>query len=322
MPNATEDTTLVSERVDRLLADHPPSRVSPEAFWAAQFDLGLAWVHFPEGRGGLDVDPRLQDLVDSRLREAGAPSNRLVNFMGVGMAAPTIVAYGSEEHKDRFLRPIWTCEEIWCQLFSEPGAGSDLAGLSTMAVREGDEWVVNGQKVWTTMAHVAKWAMLLARTDADVPKHKGLTYFLIDMEQAGVEVRPLRQLTGDAEFNEVYLTDARVHDHMRVGEEGEGWTVSMGTLMNERVALGDMSNAPRGSGPISHALRVWRGRQGDDPVKRDQLVRLWIETELTRLTALRAQAKRDRGVPGPEGAVGKLAMTLAVQSTWEFVTTL
>jgi alkylation response protein AidB-like acyl-CoA dehydrogenase len=189
-------------------------------------------------------------------------------------------------------------------------------------VRDGDEWIVNGQKVWTTLAHVARWAMLLARTDPDAPKHKGLTYFLIDMEQEGVEVRPLRQLTGDAEFNEVYLTDARVPDHMRVGEEGEGWTVSMGTLMNERVALGDLSNASRGSGAIRHALRVWRDGERDDAVKRDQLVRLWIDSELTRLTALRAQSKRDRGVPGPEGAVGKLAMTLAVQSTWEFITTL
>jgi alkylation response protein AidB-like acyl-CoA dehydrogenase len=311
----------VEGQVARLLAEHPPAEVSPEAFWGAQFDLGLAWVHFPEGRGGMDADPKLQDLVDSRLREAGAPSNTIVNFMGVGMAGPTIVAHGTDEQRDRLLRPLFTCEEIWCQLFSEPGAGSDLAALSTTAVREGDGWVVNGQKVWTTLAHVARWAMLLARTDPDVPKHAGLTYFLVDMEADGVEVRPLRQLTGEAEFNEVYLTDVRIPDDMRVGEVGQGWAVAMATLMNERVALGDLGNQPRGSGPIRHAIREFRQRDGDE-AQRDELVRLWVEGELTRLTALRAQAARDRCVPGPEGAVGKLAMTEFNQSVWSFVTTL
>src|SRR5688572_12841549 len=147
----------VVELVEQLLREHPPASTSPEEFWAAQFDLGLAWVHFPPARGGLGLDPRLQEVVDERLRAAGAPSNLLVNMMGVGMAGPTLLAYGTDEHLDRFLRPAFSCDEIWCQMFSEPGAGSDLAALSTRAERDGDEWVINGQKVWTTLAHVARW---------------------------------------------------------------------------------------------------------------------------------------------------------------------
>ena len=227
---------LVASRIDQLLAGHPPATTSPETFFAAQFDLGLAWVQFPEGRGGLGVDPALQDLVDLRLDDAGAPSNTLRNFMGVGMAGPTIVAFGNDAQQTRWLRPLFTCDEIWCQMFSEPGAGSDVASLATRAVPDGDEWVVNGQKVWTTLAHVARWGLLLARSDPDVPKHRGLTYFVVDMHAPGVDVRPLRQMTGEAEFNEVYFTDVRIPDAERLGAVGDGWKVATATLMNERVA--------------------------------------------------------------------------------------
>jgi alkylation response protein AidB-like acyl-CoA dehydrogenase len=311
------ENEMVAERVERLLADCPPAEVPRERFWGAQFDLGLAWVHFPEGHGGLGLDPALQERVDERLAAAGAPSNVNVNFMGIGMAGPTLAARGTEEQRRRFLRPAFTCEEIWCQLFSEPGAGSDLAALSTRAVRDGDEWVFTGQKVWTTLAHVAEWAMLLARTDPEAPKHRGLTYFLVPMRQPGIEVRPLRQINGEAEFNEVFLTEARTSDSLRVGEVGDGWAVAMSTLMNERVAFGHLAKAPRGSGAIRHALRRWRDGHGQDPVWRERVMRLWIENELVRLTTLRAQQMRERGTPGPEGSVIKLAYTEVLQRTWE-----
>lgn len=312
------DRERVAAAVADLLAEHPPTEVDAPTFWGAQYDRGLAWVHFPVGHGGLDVDPGLQDDVDDLLRNAGAPSNTIVNFMGVGMAGPTITAFGTPEQRER-LRPLFTCEEIWCQLFSEPGAGSDLAGLSTSAVRDGEHWIINGQKVWTTLAHVAKWGLLLARTDPDQVKHRGLTYFIVDMEQPGVEVRPLRQLTGEAEFNEVWFTDAVIPDTMRVGEIGDGWRVALTTLMNERVALSGLGKKPRGSGAIGRALKLWHARGNADPVKRDKLVELWIQAELLRLTALRASEAQQRGTPGPEGAVGKLFMTEYNQRIFSFM---
>ena len=313
------DDDRVLELVEQLLEAHPPATAAPEELWAAQFDLGLAWVHFPVGRGGLGLDPRMQEVVDDRLREAGAASNLLVNMMGVGMAGPTILAYGSEAHLDRHLRTAFSCEEIWCQMFSEPGAGSDLAALSTRAVRDGDEWVVDGQKVWTTQAHVARWGLLLTRTDTEAPKHRGLTYFIVDMQAPGVEVRPLRQLTGDAEFNEVYFTGVRIPDSDRLGDVGDGWRVALTTLMNERVTVGAMGKERRGQGDIRHAVELWQERGLTDPVQRDQLARLWIEGEVLRLTNLRAQARRSQGEPGPEGAILKLMVGTFQQRVFTFV---
>jgi alkylation response protein AidB-like acyl-CoA dehydrogenase len=308
---ATDAEARVTDRTDQLLRDHPPSLVPAEEFLGAQFDLGLAWVHFAEGDGGLGLPPRLQDLVGRRLRAAGAPTGAQRNPIGYGMGAPTVATHGTEAQRRRYLRPLFTGQEVWCQLFSEPGAGSDVAGLATRAVRDGDEWVVNGQKVWTTLAHVARWGMLVARTDAEAPKHRGLTYFVIDMHQPGVEVRPLRQMTGEAEFNEVYFTDARVPDHERLGAVGEGWHVALTTLMNERVSIGS-GMAQRGAGPIGEALRLWRERRAEDrsphaAVLKDRLVRLWARSEVGRFTTLRAAANRKIGTPGPEGSIGKLA---------------
>jgi alkylation response protein AidB-like acyl-CoA dehydrogenase len=296
--------TLVKERLEQLLAEHDPAG-DPTAFLGAQFDAGLAWVSFPEGSGGLGLAPGHQRAIDDRLKEVGAPSPFPRNPIGYGMGAPTVVTHGSEAQRQRYLRPLFTGEEIWCQLFSEPGAGSDVASLSTRAVRDGDEWIVNGQKVWTTLAHVARWGMLIARTDPDQPKHKGLTYFVVDMKAPGVEVRPLRQMTGEAEFNEVYFTDVRIPDAERLGDVGEGWGVSLTTLMNERVSLGG-STPPRESGLIGEALRIWRERGGGTAVERDRLARLWIEAEVLRLTNIRAAQKRQAGTPGPEGSLGKL----------------
>ena len=304
MATTTADA-LVDQRIDQLLADHPPATTHAQEFWGAQFDLGLAWVQFPEGHGGLGLSPQLQGVIDDRLRSAGAPSPFGRNPIGIGMGAPTVESHGSEEQKQRYLRPLFTCEEIWCQLFSEPGAGSDVASLSTSAVRDGDEWVVNGQKVWTTLAHLARFGMLVARTDPDQPKHKGLSYFVIDMQAPGVEVRPLRQMTGEAEFNEVYFTDVRIPDAERLGDVGDGWRVSMTTLMNERVALGG-GVPPRGTGAIAEAVKMYKEHGNGNAVKRDRLMKLWIRSECARLTNMRAAGNRQMGTPGPEGSTGKL----------------
>jgi alkylation response protein AidB-like acyl-CoA dehydrogenase len=297
----------VRQLVDRLLEEGATSDAT--AFLGLQFDLGLVRVDLPVGHGGLDADPALQEVVDEALAAAGRRYRWTRNPMGIGMCAPTIAVWGTEEQKARYLRPIYTAEEIWCQLFSEPGAGSDVAGLATRAVRDGDQWVVNGQKVWTSAAHVSSWGLLLARTDPDAPKHRGLTAFIVDMHGPGVDVRPLRQMSGGSDFNEVYFTDVGVPDSQRLGPEGEGWRVAHTTLMNERVSIGG-AIAPRGSGAAVDAWRASRSRQA---AHRASLLRLWVEAEVLRLGNLRAQALREKGTPGPEGSVLKLGSALLMQ---------
>ena len=311
LPNVVSsdaETRLVEEAVAALLVAADPSTMSRREFRGRQFDHGLAWVHFDEGHGGLCVRPQLQRTVEEQLREAGAPAAETVGFF-LNLAGPTIHTHGSEEQKKRFLRPMFSGEERWCQLFSEPGAGSDFAGLATKAVQDGDEWIVNGQKVWNTIAHLTEWGMLVTRSNPDLPKHKGMTYFALDMHSPGVEVRPLRQITGEAEFNEVYLTDVRIPDADRIGDIGEGWRVSLTTLMNERTAIGSGGAPKRGSGPIAALVGVWNKMPADDktPVRRDELMKLWIQAETLRLTNLRAGSNRRAGNPGPEGSVAKLA---------------
>ena len=232
------DEQRVGDLIDELLREHPPASTGTVQFLGAQFDLGLAWVHFPEGYGGLGLSPRLQSLVNERVLAAGGPNPYYRNPIGYGMCGPTVVEWGTEEQKRRYLRPLFTGEEIWCQLFSEPGSGSDFAGLSSRGVRDGDEWIVNGQKVWTTLAHISRWGLLVVRTDPEAVKHAGLTAFVVDMHAPGVEVRPLRQMTGEAEFNEVYFTDTRIPNAEILGSPGDGWRVSLTTLMNERVSIG------------------------------------------------------------------------------------
>jgi alkylation response protein AidB-like acyl-CoA dehydrogenase len=304
----TDPLALVDERVDKLLAEADPTTTDPIDFRGAQYDLGLAWVHFPEGYGGLGIAPNAQREIDRRLRAAGAPGPDVRTFFGLALAGPTVVTHGDEEAKQRLLRPMFTGEDAWCQLFSEPGAGSDLAGLSCRAVRDGDEWIITGQKVWNTLAHISDRGMLVARTDPQAPKHKGLTYFALDMHAPGVEVRPLRQITGEAEFNEVYLTEVRVPDADRIGDVGDGWRVSMTTLMNERTTIGGGSGPPaQGSGAIGEAIRIW-AEPGTDrtAAAKDRLVQLWIEAEALRLTNIRAGQNRRAGNPGPEGSIAKL----------------
>ncbi|MEU3285188.1 acyl-CoA dehydrogenase family protein [Streptomyces longwoodensis] len=304
------DAAELRRRTAELLATHPPAATDRLEFLRARFDAGLAWVHYPEGLGGLGAPRSLQVVVDAELEAAGAPDNdpRRIGI-GLGMAAPTILKYGTDEQKRRYLRPLWTGEEVWCQLFSEPGAGSDLAALGTRAVREegSGDWVVNGQKVWTSSAHVARWAILIARTDPDLPKHAGITYFVCDMTDPGVEVRPLRQITGEAEFNEVFLTGVRIPDDRRLGEVGDGWRVAQTTLNNERVAIGGM-RLPREGGMIAPVAKTWRER----PELRthdlhQRLLKLWVEAEVSRLTAERLRQQLVAGQPGPEGAGMKLA---------------
>jgi alkylation response protein AidB-like acyl-CoA dehydrogenase len=292
------------------------------AFRGAQYDAGLAWVHFPEGKGGLGLSRGKQVLVDDVLRAADVTYNDLlVNPIGIGMGAPTVLTYGTEEMHRRHLRPIFTGEEIWCQLFSEPTHGSDVAGIPSRAVRDGDEWVVNGQKVWTTLAHVARFGMLLTRTDPEVPKHRGLSYFVLDLQSPGVEVRPLFQITGEAEFNEVFLTDVRVPHANMLGGEGDGWRVATTTLMNERMALGGGAGG-RGGGPARTMLNLWeRQRDSLDPVRRavyaDRVAALWTRSEVLWLTSQRAKAGAQAGNPGPEGSIGKLMAAELHQAIFE-----
>ncbi|MDS1271062.1 acyl-CoA dehydrogenase family protein [Lipingzhangella sp. LS1_29] len=297
----------LKSRVTALLDTHDPRSTDRLEFLRAQFDAGLAWVHYPEGLGGLGLARSHQSYVTELLSAAGAPDNNPRRIgIGLGMAAPTILAYGTAEQQHRFLRPLWTGEEVWCQLFSEPGAGSDLAAVATRAVRDGDTWIVNGQKVWTSQAHLARWGILLARTDPDVPKHRGMSYFICDMQDPGVEVRPLRQITGEAEFNEVFLSEARIPDTQRLGAEGEGWRVANATLMNERVAIGGNA-APRESGMIGITAQTWRDRpEVRRPEYHDQLMSLWVESELARLSGTRLRQKLAAGQPGPEGSGMKL----------------
>jgi alkylation response protein AidB-like acyl-CoA dehydrogenase len=271
---------------------------------------GWAGVSWPKEYGGRGATLIEQAIFNEELARAQAP--QLANGLGLAMGGPTVIAHGTEEQRRRYLEPILSAEEIWCQGFSEPESGSDLASLKTRAVRDGDDWVVTGQKVWTTFAHHAKWCMLVARTDREAPKHKGLTYFLMDMEQEAVQVRPLRQITGEAEFNELFIEEARIPNDNIVGGEGNGWAVAITTLMHERATLAFslqvgvqiamrelLERAKSSPGSNGHAA-------SEDPIIRQRLAQLLIEAEVLRLNAYRGLSATMRtGVPGPEGSLGK-----------------
>ena len=319
----TADEQRLSELVDQLIETHPPATTGVAEFLGAQFDLGLAWVHFDEGLGGLGLNPKLQRIVNDRVRQAGGPFSMARNPIGYGMCGPTVHVWGTDAQKQRYLRPLFTCEEIWCQLFSEPGSGSDFAGLSSRGVRDGDEWIVNGQKVWTTLAHVSRWGLLVVRTDPEAVKHAGLTAFVVDMQAPTVEVRPLRQMTGEAEFNEVYFTDTRIPNDELLGGAGDGWRVSLTTLMNERTSIG--GSIPRqGSGSIGDLLEVWSQLPDDrkDAAARDRVAALWARAEVHRLTNIRANQNRRMGDPGPEGSIGKMESANLNKAIYEEMITL
>src|SRR3954467_5106645 len=265
---------------------------------------GWAGVHWPREYGGRGATMTESAIFFEELGRARAPLP--ANVLGLLLAGPTIMTWGTDEQKDRYLEPILSAEEIWCQGFSEPEAGSDLASLKTRAVRDGDDWVVTGQKVWTSGAQYSKWCMLVARTDSEAAKHKGLSYFLMDMEQEGVQVVPLRQITGDPEFNELFIEEARIPDENLLGGEGNGWKVALTTLMNERAGLGFFLQVRLRQ--LVDALYEEAASSGqlDDPRVADALGDLHVRTEVLRLTAYRGLSAIEQfGQPGPEGSLGK-----------------
>ena len=280
-------------------------------------DDGWAAVHWPVEYGGRGATMTESAIFFEELGRAGAPLP--ANVLGLLLAGPTIMTWGTDAQKERHLGPILTAEEIWCQGFSEPDAGSDLAAVKTRAVRDGDEWVVTGQKVWTSGAQYSKWCMLVARTDPGAAKHKGLTYFLMDMEQEGVEVRPLRQITGENEFNELFIDGARIPDVNVLGGEGNGWKVALTTLMNERAGLAFFLQVRMRR--LLDQLFVEAAASGalDDPVIADQLGELHLKAEVLRLTAYRGlTAVQKYGQPGPEGSLTKWMWSQTNQQLTQF----
>ncbi len=268
---------------------------------------GISWPKEFGGRGATMIEQAIF-TGEAAAQEAPSPAN----VLGLAMGGPVVIAHGTDAQKSRYLEPILTGEEIWCQGFSEPESGSDLASLKTRAVKDGDEWVVTGQKVWTTFAQYAKWCMLVARTDADAPKHQGLTYFLMDMEQDGVEAKPLVQITGEGEFNEVFINEARIPDENVVGGVGNGWTVAITTLMNERagLAFGAIAQIHNTLGRLAALAQEVREEGGstaaEDSYFRQRIAQLFIEAETMRLNAYRGLTKTmESGIPGPEGSLGK-----------------
>jgi alkylation response protein AidB-like acyl-CoA dehydrogenase len=300
------------------LADNHPGEVPDDENYAFEFrrkwqaelhEGGWAGISWPKEFGGRGATLIEQAIFSEEMVRANAPSP--ANVLGLVMGGPVVIHHGTQEQKERYLEPILSAKEIWCQGFSEPEAGSDLASLKTRAVKRNGGWAVSGQKVWTTLAHEAKWCMLVARTDADAPKHQGLTYFLMDMEQDGVEVKPLVQITGEAEFNEIFMDEAYIPDENVVGGVGNGWGVAITTLMNERAGLAFAAQAALKTN-IREAIDLAKSVKRDgttvaeDPVIRDRLAQLFIESEIFRVTNYRGLTKiMKNGVPGPEGSLGK-----------------
>jgi 3-oxochol-4-en-24-oyl-CoA dehydrogenase len=306
--------SLYGPAVDfELPPDDDPRRAELRAWLAANpapsgrelAEAGLVAPHWPPP-WGLGADPVHQLVIDDELRRAGV--QRPVNPIGIGWAGPTLLHAGTPEQKDRYLFPLLSGEEMWCQLFSEPGAGSDLASLTTRAVRDGDEWVVTGQKVWTSLAQFARFGILIARTDPEAPKHQGISYFVCPMDAPGIDIRPIVEMTGAHMFNEVFLDDVRLPAANLVGEPGQGWSLAKVTLGNERVSLSS-GGALWGQGPTGADLvDLVRERGGvDDPVLRDRVVRLHIESEVLRLIRLRTVSAMVQGrEPGPEASIRKV----------------
>jgi alkylation response protein AidB-like acyl-CoA dehydrogenase len=307
-----DDRESLSGAIDEFLDRNPPSALSDIEFRERRFDAGLAFVGFRASCGGLGLDPALQPFAEERFLDAGVPDTRMRNIVGLGLAAPTLHAHGDAEQL-KLLRPLYSGEHVWCQLFSEPGAGSDLASLATRAHDAGEQYVVNGQKVWTSYGHVARWGLLLARTDPERPKHEGLTFFILDMDTPGIEVRGLRQITGESGFNEVFLTDVRVPKTSVLGAPGLGWRIAITTLMNERIAPAGRP-AAMGEGPIAEAIATYERAvrtAAADAADRDRLMYLWNSVEAARLLSRRASA-------GPLGSIVKLQLAETVRAVYEY----
>jgi alkylation response protein AidB-like acyl-CoA dehydrogenase len=313
------DTNVPSDWDRSQLTLIPPEdRVDMLREWQAKLhEGGWAGIAWPKEYGGRGASLIQVAIFNQEVARVKAPPP--INVIGLGMAGPTIIAHGTHEQKDRYLEKILSAEEIWCQGFSEPGAGSDLGGLRSTAILEGDSYIINGQKVWTSLAHLASWCIFLARTDTTAPKHKGITYFLVDMKSPGVEVRPLKQITGSADFNEMFFTDVRVPRENVLGEVNDGWRVAMTTLLHERGTLGfALSVGSRVA--LDELIRLAREtkRNGkpaiEDPTIRQRLASLHVEVESLRLNMYRALTSVMRtGIPGPEGSLGKLIWSESMQ---------
>jgi alkylation response protein AidB-like acyl-CoA dehydrogenase len=292
-------------------ADQGSADVPAWRAWSRRlYDAGLVGITWPKEYGGRGLPPSYHAVWLEENARAGVPDH--IGVIGLGMAGPTIIAHGTAGQKDRLLAPLLRADEIWCQGFSEPGSGSDLAGARTSAVLDGEFWVVNGQKVWSSWAHIADWCILVVRSDPDAAKHRGLSYLLVDMHTPGIEVRPLRQITGDPEFNEIFFTDVRVPRENILGRPGDGWAVAMTTLLHERGTLGVALTA-RLETELNKAAELLRRpgpdgrRPADDPAVADGFAELWVELQALRVTNLRAMSTLLRtGVPGPEGSISKL----------------
>ncbi|MFG3022427.1 acyl-CoA dehydrogenase family protein [Streptomyces sp. NPDC048254] len=312
-----ESTAFVwGEGDDRLAyfsADPPEveqSKVRQAREWQrTRFEHGFGWITGPPEYGGRGLTPVHDMAYDAVEAEYDVPDTGTLSVVGLGMIGPTILAHAQQHIKDRWLPAMYRGDAIACQLFSEPGAGSDLAGLSTRAVRDGDEWVVNGQKVWTSVAHHSQIGLVLTRTDPDAPKHRGITAFLVPMDTPGVEVRPLRQMSGGADFNEVFLTDVRIPDDHRLGEVNGGWTVALTTLMNERATVGSEGAGPAATAQSPERLAALLHATGtaQDGALRGRLAELLADTLATEHLNVRALRRMRSGVtPGPEMSVSKL----------------
>jgi alkylation response protein AidB-like acyl-CoA dehydrogenase len=315
-----------SDRVG-LLTEHTPEEELEELRagkeWKARvFDAGFGWITGPERYGGRAMPKSYERLYQSVEGRFDTPSTSAFGI-GLGMVAPTILAHATDPVKDAYLRGLYRGDVVACQLFSEPAAGSDLAGLQSRAVRDGDEWVINGQKVWTSGAQFSDIGEIICRTDPDAPKHKGLTGFVVDMRAPGVEVRPLRQMTGGASFNEVFFTDVRVPDDHRLGDVNQGWTVALTTLMNERASIGGGGG---GMGTMSSQRFMEMARnmgRSDDPVARQRLADVYIHGAVARYTNMRAMARIKAGqLPGPEMSIAKLSLTQNFQRIVDLVSLL
>jgi alkylation response protein AidB-like acyl-CoA dehydrogenase len=322
----TESEAAFRDEVRTWLQENHPGP-SPEGDDQAEFEFRRAWqktmhgagwagISWPEEYGGKGATLIEQAIFNEELGRQRVPLP--ANVLGLVMGGPVVIAHGNQDQKERYLDPILSGEEIWCQGFSEPESGSDLASLKTRAVKSNGGWKVTGQKVWTTYAHEAKWCMLLARTDQDAPKHKGITYFLLDVEQANVDVRPLRQITGEAEFNEIFMEEAEIPDENIVGEVGGGWQVAITTLMFERAGLGAVAviGLQRGLEDLV-ALVKDKGLE-DDPIVRQKVAGFQTGIEAMRLGALRSLTMTMKtGIPGPEGSLGKLQWAKYAQEMTE-----
>ena len=306
-----------SDRVG-LLSEHTPEqeleqlRAGKE--WKRQvFDAGFGWITGPERYGGRELPKSHERAYQAAEARFDTPSTSAFGI-GLGMVAPTILAHATDAVKDAYLRKLYRGDIVACQLFSEPAAGSDLAGLQSSAVRDGDEWVINGQKVWTSGAQFSDIGEIICRTDPDLPKHKGLTGFVVDMKAPGIEVRPLRQMTGGASFNEVFFTDVRIPDDHRLGDVNQGWTVALTTLMNERASIGGGGG---GMGTLGSQRFIEMARnlgRADDPITRQRLADVYIHGAVARYTNMRAMARIKAGqLPGPEMSIAKLSLTLNFQ---------